>query len=79
MGDSGPKAGAKSVVEDIKGKVKQATGSLTGNDDLEQEGKAQQDKADNQREVAKHEAKAEASRAKAEADDARERAAQKAR
>jgi uncharacterized protein YjbJ (UPF0337 family) len=74
--DSGPEAGAKGVVEDVKGKVKEATGTLTGNDSLKREGRAQQDKAESQREVARKEAEAEKARAKVVADEARERAEQ---
>ena len=73
MGDSGPEAGAKGVVEDLKGKTKEAAGTVVGNDSLEREGKAQQDKAESQRDVARKEAEAEKARAKAEADEARER------
>ncbi len=78
MSESGPKAGAKGVIEDIKGKAKEVVGEVTGKENLEREGRAQQDKAANEREVAKHEAKAEAARGKAEADEARQRAAQEA-
>ena len=77
MGDSGPKAGAKGVVEDVKGKVKEAVGTLTDNDRLAQEGEAQQEKADAQRDVAKREAQAEASRAEAKEKEAEQRAAQR--
>jgi uncharacterized protein YjbJ (UPF0337 family) len=76
MADSGPKAGAKGVVEDVKGKVKEVAGNVSGNENLRDEGKAQQDKAANQREVAEHEAKADKARAEAQADEARQRAAQ---
>jgi uncharacterized protein YjbJ (UPF0337 family) len=76
MSESGPKAGAEGIVEDIKGKVKEVAGEVTGKENLEREGQAQQDKAANEREVAEHEAKAEAARGKASADDARQRAAQ---
>ena len=76
MGDTGPKAGAKGVVEDVKGKAKEAVGAVTGNDDLEREGEAQQDKADAQRDVAAKEAQAEKARAEAEAHEAEQRAAQ---
>ena len=78
MNESGPKAGAKGVIEDIKGKVKEVAGEVTGKESLEREGRAQQDKAANEREVAEHEAKAEAARRKAEGDEARQRAAQEA-
>jgi uncharacterized protein YjbJ (UPF0337 family) len=76
MGESGPKAGAKGVVEDLKGKVKEVAGNVVGNDDLADEGEAQQDKARSEREVAEHEAKAEAARAEATKDEARQRAHQ---
>lgn len=74
--DSGPEAGIKGVVEDVKGKAKEAVGSVIGNDSLKQEGQAQQDKAEAQREVATKEAEAEKARAKAAADEARQQAEQ---
>jgi uncharacterized protein YjbJ (UPF0337 family) len=74
--DTGPKAGAKGVVEDVKGKAKEVVGEVTGKEHLQREGRAQQDKAANEREVAKREAQAEKARAEAEADEARQRAAQ---
>ena len=40
--------GIKGVVEDVKGKAKEAVGTVTGRDDMVREGKAQQDKADAQ-------------------------------
>lgn len=76
MGDTGPEAGGKGVVEGLKGSVKEAAGALTGNRDLEQEGEAQQDKAQAERDVARHEAAAEKSRAEAEAHEAEQRANQ---
>jgi uncharacterized protein YjbJ (UPF0337 family) len=75
-GDSGPEAGAKGIVEDVKGKAKDAIGNLTGNEDLEREGEAQQAKADSQREVAAKEAEAEKARAEAQAQEAQQRANQ---
>ncbi len=75
-GDSGPEAGAKGIVEDVKGKAKDAIGNLTGNQDLEREGEAQQAKADAQREVAAKEAEAEKARAEADAQEAQQRANQ---
>ena len=74
--DSGPKSGVKGVVEDVKGKAKEAAGVITGNRDLEREGEAQQSKADAERNVASHEAKAEKARAEAEAHEAEQRANQ---
>ena len=44
--DSGPEAGVRGVVEDAKGKVKEAAGAVTGKDELRREGRAQQDKAE---------------------------------
>ncbi len=74
--DSGPESGIKGVVEDVKGKTKEAAGILTGNDPLKREGEAQQDKAEAQREVATKEAEAEKARAKATAAEAKQRAEQ---
>ena len=76
MSDSGPEAGVKGVVEDVKGKAKEVAGTVTGNDDLTREGEAQQDKADAQRDVAKKEAEAEAARGSAAAAEARQKAAE---
>ena len=72
----GLEAGAKGVVEDLKGKAKDAIGNLTGNQDLEREGEAQQAKADAEREVAAKEAEAEKARAEAQAQEAQQRANQ---
>ena len=47
--DSAAKKGVEGVVEDVKGRAKEAVGSLVGNDDLKDEGQAQQDKAEAQR------------------------------
>jgi uncharacterized protein YjbJ (UPF0337 family) len=74
--DSGPESGAKGVVEDVKGKVKEAAGALTGKDELRREGQAQQEKADAQREVAVKEAEAEKARAEASAREAEQRSHQ---
>ena len=75
--DSGPKAGVKGVVEDVKGKAKEAVGVVTGRDDLEREGEAHQDKAAAQRDVAKKEAQADKARAEADVHEAEQRAAQR--
>jgi len=77
--DTGPESGAKGAVEEVNGKVKEAVGAVTGNEDLEREGEAQQDKADAQRDVAKHEAKADAARVEAEAREAEQRSRQQKR
>ena len=74
--DSGPKSGAKGVVEDLKGKAKEVLGEVTGDESKEQEGRAQQDKAQSQRDVAKHEAEADAARSEAALHEAEQRAHQ---
>jgi uncharacterized protein YjbJ (UPF0337 family) len=72
-GNSGPEEGVKGVVEGVKGKAKEAVGTVSGRDDLTEEGKAQQDKADAQRDVAKKEAEAEAARGGAKAAEERQK------
>jgi uncharacterized protein YjbJ (UPF0337 family) len=74
--DTGPEAGVKGVVEGVKGKLKEATGALTGNDELKREGEAQQAKADAQRDVAVKEGEAEKARAVAKAREAEQRSHQ---
>lgn len=74
--NSGPAEGIKGVVEDAKGKAKEAVGTVTGRDDLTREGKAQQDKADAQQEVAKKEAAAEKARGEAKLQEERQKAEQ---
>lgn len=73
---SGPLAAVSSVVEGAKGVVKQVIGLVTGNQRLADEAKAQQDKADAQREVAKREAEAESARGGAKAAAKRQKANQ---
>ena len=75
-GNSGPEEGVKGVVEDVKGKAKEAVGTLSGRDDLTEEGKAQQDKAEAQRNVAKKEGEAEAARGGAAAAEERQKSHQ---
>jgi uncharacterized protein YjbJ (UPF0337 family) len=74
--NSGPEEAVKGVVEGVKGKAKEVIGAVTGRDDLQREGQAQQDKADSQREAAQKEAEADAARAAAKASEAREKAEQ---
>ncbi len=76
MADSGPEAGAKGVVEGVKGKAKEAVGAVTGDDGLKREGRAQQEKAESQREVAAKEAEADKARAEAKSHEAEQRANQ---
>jgi uncharacterized protein YjbJ (UPF0337 family) len=74
--DSGPESAAKGAVEGVKGKVKEAAGVLSGNEELEREGEAQQAKAHSEREVAQKEAEADKARAEATAHEAEQRANQ---
>ena len=74
--ETGPKAGAEGIVEDVKGRAKEAAGAVTGNESLKQEGEAQQDKAAAQRDVAAKEAEAEKARAEAAAAEAEQRSHQ---
>ena len=71
--DSGPESAAKGVVEDIKGKAKEVVGEVTGDDSKQREGRAQQDKARSERDVAEHEAKADAARSEASVHEAEQR------
>jgi uncharacterized protein YjbJ (UPF0337 family) len=66
---SGPEEGVRGIVEGVKGKAKEAAGNVLGQDELAREGKAQQDKAEAQRDAAKKEAQAESARAAAEASE----------
>jgi uncharacterized protein YjbJ (UPF0337 family) len=74
--NSGPGEAIKGVVEGAKGKAKEAVGNVTGRDDMAREGKAQQDKADAQRDAAKKEAEAEAARGSAKASELRQKSNQ---
>lgn len=71
--NSGPKEGVKGVVEGFKGKAKEAVGTVTGREDLEREGEAQQDKADAQRDAARKEAEAESARGGAKSAEERQK------
>lgn len=73
---SGPREGLEGVVEGVKGKAKEVGGTVLGNNDLRDEGIAQQDKGASQREVAQKEAEAEKARSEADVDEARQRAHQ---
>jgi uncharacterized protein YjbJ (UPF0337 family) len=71
---SGPREAVEGVVEDIKGKAKEAAGVVTGDEDLKKEGRAQQDKAESKRDAARKEAEAEKARVAADLDEARQSA-----
>ncbi len=75
MGDhkSGPQEAVQGAVEGVKGKAKEVGGTVIGRDDLVEEGQAQQDKADAQRDAGKREAEAESARAGAEAAEQRQK------
>jgi uncharacterized protein YjbJ (UPF0337 family) len=72
---SGPAAAINGIVEDVKGKAKEIVGIVINHDDLRKEGRAQQEKAEAQRNVAKKEAEATAARAAEKAAEAREKSA----
>ncbi len=73
---SGPVELVRGIVDEVLGKTKQVVGIIIDNDGLVEQGKAQQDKADAQREAGKKEAAAEKARVKAKAHEAREKAQQ---
>ena len=75
--NSGPLEFVRGIVEDVFGRTKQVIGVIIGRDDLVEEGKAQQDKAEAQRNAGRKEAEAEKARGKAKAEEARQRAEQK--
>jgi uncharacterized protein YjbJ (UPF0337 family) len=75
--ETGPHAGVSGVVEDLKGKAKEAAGTVRGDDALRDEGRAQQEKAGAQRDVAAKEAEAEAARGKVAAHEVEQRAHQR--
>lgn len=67
------------IGEEIKGKVKEAAGSIVDNDDLRREGEAQQDKGQAEREATQARAEAKVHETKAAAKEAEQRAAQSAK
>jgi uncharacterized protein YjbJ (UPF0337 family) len=73
---SGPVQAVRGIVEGVLGKVKEVVGTLIGRNDLINEGEAQQDKADAQRDAGRKEAEAEKARGKAKLNEQRERAEQ---
>ena len=62
------------VLEEAKGKVKQAAGDLTGNDALKVEGDAQADKCAEERKATEAQAKAQAHEKKADMHEAKQEA-----
>ncbi len=65
--------GIKGVMEDVKGRLKQSAGTLLGNDQMEREGRTQQNKGESQQQVAEHESQAEQARQNAAASEQHER------
>jgi uncharacterized protein YjbJ (UPF0337 family) len=74
--NSGPAEAIKGIVEGILGKAKEVIGTFIGRNDLINEGQAQQDKAQAERDVAKKEAAADKARGKAKLQEARQKAQQ---
>jgi uncharacterized protein YjbJ (UPF0337 family) len=72
--DSGPVAAVRGVIEDVIGKSKEIIGIVLNHEGLRNEGRAQQEKAQAQRDVAKKEAQAEMARVAASAAEARQKA-----
>ncbi|WP_067901796.1 microaggregate-binding protein 1 [Nocardia vaccinii] len=70
---TGIEEGVEAAVEGVKGRLKEAAGALVGDRDLADEGSAQQDKANAQKEAAKNEARAEKERAAADLHEQRQR------
>ena len=74
--NSGPVQAIRGVIEDVIGKGKEILGIVISHDGLRKEGRAQQDKAKAQRDVAKKEAQAEAARGAESTAKARQKAAE---
>ena len=69
----------RGVTDKVFGVSKELVGVLVGNERLQDEGQAQQDRASEELKALRHEARAEKEEAKAAALDKRERAAQRAK
>ncbi|MDQ1393431.1 MAG: hypothetical protein QOF30_2408 [Acidimicrobiaceae bacterium] len=67
------------IGEELKGKAKEAAGSVVDNNDLRREGQAQQDKGQAEREATQARAEAKAHDAKADLKEAEQRAAESAK
>ena len=75
--NSGPIEAVRGIVSGAIGFTKQVIGLILSRSDLQEEGRAQVDKASHQLEAASKEAQADAARAKAKAQEARQKAASK--
>ncbi len=73
---SGLAEAVQGVVEDVKGRAKIIIGAVIGRHELVDEGRAQQDKAEAQRNAGKKDAAAAKARGKAKAEEARQKAEQ---
>ena len=74
---SGPLELIRGIVEGVFGIAKQVIGTVIGRGDMVEEGEAQKDKADAQRNAAKKEAAAEKARGVAKANEKRQQANQR--
>jgi len=77
--NSGPIEAVRGIVSGAIGFTKQVIGVILSRSDLQEEGRAQVDKASNQLEAAGKEAEAERARAKAKAQETRQKAASKSK
>jgi hypothetical protein len=77
--NSGPIEAVRGIVSGAIGFTKQVVGLIFGRDDLQEEGRAQVDKASHQLEAARKEAEAETARAKAKTQETRQKAAAKSK
>jgi hypothetical protein len=75
--NSGPIEAVRGIVSGAIGFTKQVIGLILSRNDLQEEGRAQVDKASNQLEAAGKEVEAEKARAKAKAQESRQKAASK--
>jgi hypothetical protein len=73
--NSGPIEAVRGIVSGAIGFTKQVIGLILSRSDLQEEGRAQVDKASNQLEAARKEAEAEKARAKAKTQESRQKAA----
>jgi hypothetical protein len=73
--NSGPIEAVRGIVSGAIGFTKQVVGLILSRSDLQEEGRAQVDKASHQLDAARAEAEAEAARAEAKTQEARQKAA----
>jgi len=77
--NSGPIEAVRGIISGAIGFTKQVIGLITRNGNLQEEGRAQVDKASHQLEAARAEAEADAARAKAKTQETRQKTAAKAK